>query len=77
MQDRIEAEYAGAHEGQSYTVQVLPSAALKPVKGQHRVVLRIRFRQVTRAVIATMGTRRREALIHAAVRQRIEAGWPD
>jgi hypothetical protein len=74
---RIEAEYCGEFGGEPYTVQVLPSDALEPLKGQHRVVLRIRFRELTRAVMATVGSRRGEAHIHAAVRRRIDAGWPD
>jgi hypothetical protein len=77
MENSTTTEYAGEHEGQGYTVQVLPSAAIQPVNGQARVVLRIRFREVTRGIITTLGNRRSEALIHAAVRRRIDAGWPD
>jgi hypothetical protein len=78
MENPTTTEYAGEHEGQGYTVQVLPSAAIQPVGGQARVVLRIRFRETTRGVIATIGNRPcSEALIHAAVHRRIDAGWPD
>jgi hypothetical protein len=74
---RVEGEYSGEYAGGPYTVQVLPSAALLPTKGQERVVLRISFRALTRGVIAIVGNRRSEAVVHAAVRRRLDAGWPD
>jgi hypothetical protein len=77
MQDHVEAEYTGDYQGQVYTVQVLPGTALEPTNRGQRVVLRIRFRAATRAVLATIGNRRSEHLIHEAVRRRIDAGWPD
>jgi hypothetical protein len=77
MEDGVRAEYAGEHDHAPYTVQVLSSGGLHPLANrQERVVLRIRFREVTRDVIAIVGSRGGEALVHAAVHRRLDAGWP-
>jgi hypothetical protein len=75
MANPVTAEYIGEHEGQDYTVQVMPAADVAP-RGKQHVVLRIRFRGITEDFSELIPRSFTEGFIHTRVRLLIADTWP-
>jgi hypothetical protein len=65
----------GEHDGQDYTVQVIPAADVAP-RGKQHVVLRIRFRGITEDFNELTPRAFTEKFIHTALRRLIATTWP-
>ena len=76
MSDGPDAAYVGEYDGETYTVQVIPTETKGVARGKRQVVLRIRYRGRTEDVVELVPRAFTEPAVHTIVRRLIAEQWP-